>query len=637
MDINILKIAEAIAKGTKEPEIQQIVKQSESEIKKEIDFLIANRDKALDVVKILFPAGIPINPAFYKKLKQINQFFGFQSLAYPLTGLIWVESYKLLPTHDAENLLMLLASDENVNFFMIIPSLPFFLSQTELTPDFAATWFHSLSKKVANDLAGGGVFQGIENYAYSFPDSGLRTFQKYIAQGIDQSNLHISAIILGALRASADAGFFQKDIVEKWDNELIQSPRTELRLCYYRSWLISCWRGSLSIDELEAKLNHMAESTQEEITEAFNILYRCLLGNLKNSQFISFACRWFQQNIKNNISELAKYYVVHSVFMLTDAIKENLIDASEADKLIIKVQPISTDSEGIWEDVEHYLVSRLQNDEKSFYNLLLQIAEVNSAAVFNRFRNNDFEYLVSELQKAGIGDYVTEMIISGDKIRRNLGFILFEEIRMDSLSQNVLNKTDDKQLRMILLESKRKPFSGEDASRFFIMLEARFQSASPELINEFKQEMLMQAINYPGECLEAWKQINNPSELVTSVIMSAGQYFKKMQEINKLSAVSFVFPEFESALVLGHREFSRKISEGVEKKSTLASLFKTVQIIYGKQTSTLIEGKLSDPTPFNETSQSAELPRLELIDPEGMTIRRMQAAAEINDLLKTGE
>jgi hypothetical protein len=167
------------------------------------------------------------------------------------------------------------------------------------------------------------------------------------------------------------------------------------------------------------------------------------------------------------------------------------------------------------------------------------------------------------------------------------------------------------------------------------MLEARFQRAAPELINEFKQEMLLQAINYPGECLEAWKQINNPSELVRSVLESTEQYFKKMRDISKLSAVSFVFPELERALALGHREFSRKLSEG-DNKSAFASIFKTVHVIYGKQTSTVIEGKLSNPTPFTETSLSTELPRLELIDPEGMTIRRMQAAAEINEVLKTG-
>jgi hypothetical protein len=389
------------------------------------------------------------------------------------------------------------------------------------------------------------------------------------------------------------------------------------------------------VDELEAKLNHMAESTQEEITEAFNILYRCLLNNLKNSQFVTFVCRWYRQNIKKDIAELAKYYVVHSVFMLTEAIKENLIDASEADKLIIEVQPISAESEGTWQDVEHYLVSRLQNDKSSFYNLLSQLSGVNSKGVLGRLRNNAFEYLISELQKMDVSDYVTELIISRDKINRDLGFVLFEEIKLNSLSQDILNKADDKQLHVILLESTRKPFSGEDASRFFISLESRFQGSSLQLMKEFKQEMLTQAINYPGECFDAWKQADNPSELVRSVLESAEQYFKKMPEIGKLSAVSFVFPELERALALGHREFSRKLSEG-DNKSAFASIFKTVHVIYGKQTSTVIEGKLSNPTPFTETSLSTELPRLELIDPEGMTIRRMQAAAEINEVLKTG-
>ena len=210
MNNNILKIIEAIEKDAKNVNLQQLINQSETDIETEIDLLIANRDKALAVVQVLFPKGIPVNSTFYKKLTQISRLFGFKSKAYPLIGLIWVESYKLLPQQDAQKLLMLLTSDKHVNFFMVIPSLPFFLSEVELTSDFAATWFDALFKKTANNLAGGGVFKGIENYAYHFPGLGLRVFEKYIAKEFSQSNLQIPAIILGALRAAANDRILSK-------------------------------------------------------------------------------------------------------------------------------------------------------------------------------------------------------------------------------------------------------------------------------------------------------------------------------------------------------------------------------------------------------------------------------------------
>lgn len=135
------------------------------------------------------------------------------------------------------------------------------------------------------------------------------------------------------------------------------------------------------------------------------------------------------------------------------------------------------------------------------------------------------------------------------------------------------------------------------------MLEPYLQNISAELKNEFKDEMITQAINYPGKCLNNWKKINTPSNLIKEIIESAEQYFKKLENISQSSAISFIFPELKNSFEIERREFSRKVSKGAHEESILSSLCKKVDIIYGKQWCVMVNGKLGDPTPLKRISK----------------------------------
>lgn len=634
----LFEIAETIAQGLRNKEHQKNIHQNYSEIEKEINYLFENRSKAIEMLHIVFPDGKYLNPEFYKKLSDIQYYLKFKPKAYLLTGFLWVEAYKLLPQPSATELLRLLIDyNGSINISSVIHSLPAFLSEIELSPDFASSWFYSFVKKVGRDFASNGVYQAVENYAFNFPTSGLKVFEKYISQELDENRLHLSAIILGSLRASSETDRVQKETLERWNNKLINNPHTEMRICYHRSWLIPFWRGLVSIDQLETKLTLMMEGSQEEKTEAFSVLHKCLLSNLKNEYFLKYSLQWLNKNVSNRISDIAKYYVTHSIFMLNSEIKIKQDYMNDAINLIIKIQPVSCDNSGIWEDIEHYLVDLLNAGKESFYNILTKLLEANFEGLSWHIKNSKFEYLLSKTTESDIGSFITDLMISFDNKKRLFGFLLFQKTKISSFDENTLKKAQVIQLHLLLLESIRNPFSSEDASRFFIMLEPYFQDVSTELKNEFKDEMVTQAINYPGKCLNNWKKINTPSNLIKDVIESAEQYFKKLENISQSAAISFTFPELKNSFEIERREFSKKVSKGAQEESILASLCKKVDIIYGNQWCIMVGDKLGDPTALERISHSVELPRLELIDPEGMTIRRMRATAQIKEYDKERE
>jgi len=485
-------------------------------------------------------------------------------------------------------------------------------------------------------LAGGDFFKAVQVYSYNFPKSGLRILEKYFTEGLDKIRLTLSSIIFGAIRASLEKGLIQKEVIEQMEKKLINDSRTEFRLCFHRSWIVSFWQGTVTIEQLEYQLANMLRGNQEEVEEAFHVLYKCLLNQLTNRTFATFTMQWLNQNTSPAIPPLAKYYVVNSMIRLCNVsgIKNRLINLSDTNNLIIKIQPIPLDNAGTWHDIEYYLVDRLHEDKKSFENFLKLLVGSNPPDFLEQFEDQKFGYLISEMGESDMSLLIADLIFSEDDKQRRLGNILFQKVSLESFSKDRIEKIDETHLSLALYEFIRRPFISKEASKFFIMLEPNFCTVSPELQEEFKHQMTLQAINYPGDCLEEWKKINNPSDLIKSVIESAERYFNNLKKISNSPAKSFTFPEFNQAFEKGRREHSRKISEGVREKSVFMNLMKNVDIIYGKQWSAMVQGKLSEPTEFKEYSHYIEVPRLEEIDPEGSHIRRLQATSHIKNLKK---
>ena len=629
----LLQIALAIVQGKRSEEIEKMVHGRQSEIEKEINTLSSNDiDKILDTV---FPEGIPTDSSFYSFLADIEYYTGFKPISQKLIECLWINAYNCLSPDKKIEMLQSLLNENVRGFWRAIHSLPEFCSQVEIAPQFAATWFVQLAKRVKGDLAGGYVFKAVKEYAYHFPSFGLRIFEQYVSEGLDEPRLSLAANLFGALRSSAFQERIKKEVIEKWENQLKHHPKTKFRLCYHKSWVTSFDLGTVSIEQLDTKLTEMLNGIGEEIDEAFNTVYQCLLGKLSDPDFVRFAMNWFSKNTSSHIPPLAKYCVVDSVWRLCSPRRKEsrLVEVSKANNLLIAIQPIPDDNLGTWHQIEYYLVDRLHEGVEVFEGILTKLTEANSKGLLTQLEER-FDNLKSEMSKSNIKELVTNWLVSLDCRKRRIGRLLFQEIKLPSLSKKILSKIGEIQLKIVLLEFIRNPFLGDKTSQFFLMLEPHFRNVSPQLREEFKQEMIIQAINYPGTCLENWKKISNPSKLLQDVIKSAEAYFNNLKKIKDSPARSFSFPEYKTVIERSYREFSTQVVQDARKRSVFANLAKNVEIIYGSRWNILVEGKLGEDAPFNQWESLVEFPRLEEIDPEGMVLRRFQASAQIKDLEK---
>jgi len=622
----LLEIADATAKKKTGDYFERIKKEHKHKIDDEVTKL---SDKDIDdIIGHLFPTGIPVSSDFYDCLKEFQHHVGYGPNYYTLGGRIWARACSGLAPDKQKELLNSLMDEKGRGVWRAIYYLPEFCSRVEIESQFAAEWFYRFGDKVKDDMANWDFFNGVKNYALHFPISGMKVFENYQSENLDHLKITLAALLLGTIRSQATQGHFDKTVVDHWDKQLSTSSQVEKRLVYYRSLPTSFDMGSLSTQKLDCELTKMLSGEPEEISEAFLIVWRCLRSERADDDFVKFAMKWFSENSSDKLPDWAKYHLVDAMwfFNMTGNQKKD-IAATEADNLLIAIQPIPESNRGTWEYLERYLTERLRQEPDSFENILGRFVEANPKGMLGQFQSEVFDDLKSEIYKVEAKDFVTRWSLSNDENKREIARTILQKSKSIVLSQKIIFEANEKQLEIVLLEFIRKPLIiAEKISEYLLALEPAFRNVRPELKQMFKNEMILQAINYPGACLDKWKKIEDPSELLKEVVTSAEKYFERLNALKHSPAISFTFPGCKEAAEREAQEFSNKVSKEAKEKSIFANLVKSTQIIYGSRWAVMmVNGKLGQATDFNEMSHSIEFPRVEIIDPEGMAMRRVQS------------
>ena len=631
---NISNMCQSISRLVDENDIKASLLNQKDQIKEEIRYLEENKGQVAELLNILFPQGITADYEFYETLSKIPPCLEFEEPSDRLIGILWSEAYQQIPSPSRENFLNVWVDKEASQFWDYICSLPTFLSNVEVSTVFASNWFLKIGNAVKGNLAGGDFFRGVENYAFNFPSAGLTVLDQYVKDGFDDVRLHLSAIILGAVRAKSEKENVLRETVNKWDVKIRQ--KTELRRCYYRSWGTSFRRGGVSENKLSLVLDKAMEGTIEEQNEAFDVVRRCSSGRIEE-EFAHFVFQWLNKHISSKLSPDAKYRITDTVYKLRDCQGRNrvLIDTADANELILSIQPIKKEYANIWEKMEHYLVHRLRENTDNFGKLIKQIADKNPEALIELFIDHRLEYLISEMNRIGISQLIADCILSMSDIQRRLGNVLLQRIDIETLSDTAMkvNNISDKKLHLALWESIRMPFvDGKKTARLLLMMESLVRNTSDnELSNELENEMVLQAINYPGACLKEWKEIEKPSDLLKRVIAKADGYFEKQKKFQNSPANSFQFPEYMEADEKARRDLSQRFLE-TRDQSLVSQISPTVELIYGDLLAQGEKGEIGEPRPLEKLPFQVEMPRLERLQPESMALRRFEAEQRIRRL-----
>lgn len=565
--------------------------------------------------KELFADGIgECGENFYRIIYNLQLYIGFREKSDSVFSKLWVHAYQEIEsTSQQEAFLNELANDSERHIWDMQSSLPAFCEMIELPSEFAANWFHKLAEKVKNDLAGQ-VNDAVESYTISHPSSALDVLKIYETQLADETIRGLGGFILGLLRNS------KKKEIQEVDIRLKSSKDVNGRVCYYNSIFFSYKTGVLTLDQLSASLEQMLNDDCAEVNDlAFWTVNRGLI--VDKDSFYEFGITWFNKHCSPSISDDSKYHVMSCVQHICRDIKGGGIEYKSANEIIGKVLPFFNGHFGTLDQLNYYLCDRIKNSHE-FQDTIFEFVECGIEIFLCLFEHERFRHFRNELGKVDLTYLITELIFSGDCKKCKFGFLLLENSKFTPYTAKTLVKVKEEDAFMALKQLVVDRSYNQTIAKKVQFLEPFFRNVCIELQSDFMNEVIIQAVNYWGGCYKELKSFAR-SKLLKTIIAKAENYFENITKAQDSPANSFNFPGYKEACVHACNRRNAQIQKHARENSIFNLFGASVHLIYGNKFCALVEGNVGDATPMAYFEKSMELPRLELIDPEGMAIRRL--------------
>lgn len=231
-----------------------------------------------------------------------------------------------------------------------------------------------------------------------------------------------------------------------------------------------------------------------------------------------------------------------------------------------------------------------------------------------------------------VAEPIGELIVSGERKCRQLGFYLFDRLNIDAIPKSVLDAAGDRGVRLVFYELQRTFLSGEATARVLVSLLPRIDLRDAGLYTDLAHELYFQSLNLPTGFRGELERRAADSQLIKQIFARVANYQQALKQAHDAGVSSMEVPGFFRAIRLQQRRFAKQVSDSAKEHSIMLQLAKHISLLYGCASGMYVDGKLSGPTPLTKLSHGIEVPVLAFRDPEGMTLRRWQVSKTIAEL-----
>ncbi|HRK00902.1 MAG TPA: hypothetical protein PL089_14925 [Ignavibacteria bacterium] len=623
-----------IAKSTtdnfrKENNISSVYLEKEK-IKKAIEAIMTNEEHINELKEILLTENVQKQN---NSLEIITEFYsecGFTDESKKLCAKILKKFFEDIGEERTFELLKDINSKDRF-FWIFLGILSSELGIYPFSPEFVSNWFLDISEMIKDDLAAGQFYQGIEDYSYSFPLLANKVISLLLEGEMDELKISLSSLILGSIRANIE--FSKDEIFRSLENDLKTSNEYKVRIIYYRSFCFTYNKTGINISELNKILNQMNQDIDLVKEQQYYIFERIICYNSNNTDLIDCFLHSINK-IKDNISEMGQYNISASLRWIGWKFKE--IDIIELPRklndILKKILPISLKNKRTWKLIEDYLRSLYEFNRLDFNEAFIILIDYS----FNEFKKifyEEFDILEHTLVQDNYNEFIFYLLISGERSKRKFGFSLAQRLGLTIPEEIIEKGLIEYQLKLLLYSTGLYYVATEKVGDFILTIEPLYRNVNQELKKEFIQEMVFQAINFPGVALNKWEKIGDKSEMLLETIDIAKKYFDNLHKTNDIAANSYVYPQVIKGEEQWVRRTSNAISQGAKAKSVLLRNIRSTNLLYGNLWIIYnFNEPFKEPSSLKRYSNSFEYPSLEISDPEGMLIRRINLQKKISEL-----
>ena len=512
------------------------------------------------------------------------------------------------------------------HFFTLIDSFHIALKHLSFNVIRLTSFYEIGIERVSNDGFSGRFYRYIEFCTQGDSDQHRQILESYYQQSasLTEHQLTLCTLLLGYARMN--------NAIEDLDTAFLNSEHLELRMCHHRSWNISIQPQQPWI-ETQVILDRICEGDTKEKETALRLALSLSVARETDfNDFLSVAFSWFRKNIEEEHTPDLKHEFFSKAEMHCYQQKPDSIQllCSEIIQTMPLLLPVPLDHKGTWNQCFGMLAAMLDRSESGFIQAFGALVSSTSIEIFKHYRYDDgYAHLLGKMREhaTAMVPMVTQYCFSSRRCYRQIGLHLFDALNLVQFA-DVSEDLKSDCVCLALLEFKLANHVEEADMRFYAAIEPfviQFEQAKALFIEHSKDA----AINYPGNCVEQWKEHSAKDSLLRDAIKAQDEYFAALEDPELLKGLRAMMPSIEIGHYLKSRSDADSMRKGFEQAhatSPLLSLVKTVNLLYGHEFSNVCEGQISAPSAFTNHSQSFALPRLPIIDPEGEFLERMNTS-----------
>ncbi|MEQ1841087.1 MAG: hypothetical protein ABL994_11800, partial [Verrucomicrobiales bacterium] len=335
-----------------------------------------------------------------------------------LLGIVlsWIHVGETRP--EDSRVLQVFTGSRGFPFFMLLDSLPAFITQTEIEVKLLGLFLRNVRSTVGDDLGGAEFWNALNALAKQRPESAVQLFHLWLAEPLDDDSISMCALILGTLRATGSEHTEALDLLTR------SSLKLEFRRVFIRSWITTDRIGTIEDSQFSDILSLAESGSRGDLLEIFNFLRLALPRPERSDVSFSHGVSWIRENLPSDPEDNLRHQII-DLSLSCDA-RADRLGTAPLRSIIAATLPIPPEFKGTWEVLGRLLAQLLGRDRSAGLTLLREVSQADRNGVSTRLDDEEsWVEFFEVLNTVDCEDIVASFLSSSDADDRKMGFSLF--------------------------------------------------------------------------------------------------------------------------------------------------------------------------------------------------------------------
>lgn len=604
-------------------------------IEAELYLINERKEPLLDMMTKHYVQQPLTGPSLIQFSLEATDHLGFSDPTKEFMDRLWIEVLSTWRKKELIAFVQSIADQSGRDIFVLLEFAKDVFARFDFSAEVMLPWIVRVRATIGKDLMQNGMWGCIENYCKHCPTEALKVAAGLQQNQPDERSRSTIARMLATLRTAV---IDKEDLAKEMTafDAMISAPGSpELRSEYIESWAFML-DSPLLTDKLLLHMRYelYAPGGKEEIAWCF------LLARMTrfNPERWGVTYKELQLLARPDLAPIQKYWVAEAALDgWRQSTTETPISRDQWEELFFLVHPLADSDRDTWESIEMLLYEALEKHPSDAARFIVRLAEVSGRAWEKLLRGpaRVHEELTHTLKGASnSAEIITKLCLSPSRSARRVGLEWFNRCEIVLLDEALVSAADPAIIEAVLLEAMVFPLLSEDTARLHGCLLSRIEAVGGPLEIAFYEEVEHQTLDTHGYRKKIVEGTNGHSR-IAQMVEHAKKRIDATHDARKSPALQMAVPGQYRAMNLWMKRTRRRMRKGAMENS-FTRLFTNISILYAKKWRMHgPDGNLGQASELNTVSAEGEIPRLEAMMPEALTIKRISAEMRLRVIQRT--